>query len=491
MARPLLLMVIFLGSVFFIKNLFAATKGTFVVRNDNQLMFDDQPYRFTGVNAYEAATYWGNNYGCGQKITDIDGFFGSLTPNTVVRMWAWQGTMAVNPTTKQLDWTGIDRTLAAAEKAGVKVILSLGSQSGSCDDGHWKDKVWYDGGYDSVYNDGVDAGTKRYTVLSYLDYVRAIVSRYKNRPVIAMWEPINEPEVSSCAPGYSEDGCYGHLSCIDKTAASQSLRNFFDKIGGEIKRIDTNHLVESGVIGSGQCGADGTRYQYVHESPVIDVASYHDYGHDDELIPGDQWNGLRARLNQAASINKPLIIGEVGIKAQASLADCMTFTQRRDKMKAKMDAQFPAGIQGFLIWNWWKDNQPSACAYETMTFGDPAIDLLNNYFPSLTPTPSPENTSTLAPLDSVSPFVAITYPLDSSFVPRNKYITITIDASDDVEVTKVDILVNGKLVCRDEANPYSCPWKVPGAQDKVYTIAARAFNANQNSTITKIKVTSK
>ena len=64
------------------------------------------PTLFTGFNAYQLATDWGTNAGCGGTATtaQIDSFFASLRPNSLVRFWAFQGTMATNVKTGQLDW---------------------------------------------------------------------------------------------------------------------------------------------------------------------------------------------------------------------------------------------------------------------------------------------------------------------------------------------------------------------------------------------------
>jgi hypothetical protein len=91
------------------------------------------------------------------------------------------------------------------------------------------------------------------------------------------------------------------------------------------------------LLGTGQCGTTGIDYTVVQDTPNIDVVSYHDYG-DPSPVPG----ALQERLQEAATMNKPLIVGEVG---NPGLAQCPA-------MNAKYPAQFSAGVAGFLPWNW-------------------------------------------------------------------------------------------------------------------------------------------
>src|SRR6266699_4789071 len=136
----------------------------FLTTYGTQVIQQGKPYTFTGYNMFQIASLSGHNVGCGSNVNDINSFFATLRPNSIVRFWAWQGSMAINPTTKQLDWAGIDRVLAAAKKYNQKVIVSLGTQSGECDDGQWNDSTWYQGGYKNVYN------PSGFTPLSYWDY---------------------------------------------------------------------------------------------------------------------------------------------------------------------------------------------------------------------------------------------------------------------------------------------------------------------------------
>src|ERR1700737_2933939 len=112
------------------------------------LVLNGAPYRFLGVNAYEAATSWGTNAGCGAMLTDaqLNQLFSSLAPNSLVRFWAFQGTMATNVHTGQLDWGPLDRVFAAAAAHGQRLIATVTDQAGTCDGGHWQDPSWYQTG---------------------------------------------------------------------------------------------------------------------------------------------------------------------------------------------------------------------------------------------------------------------------------------------------------------------------------------------------------
>lgn len=336
----------------------------FVSRNGTSLFVDGHSFRYAGITANELATYWPVNWGCGPMVTDLDAFFSSLHPGSMVSFTAMQALAFNNKTTSAIDFTGIDRVVRAAERYGQKLSISLADQQGNCDDGHWKDQAWYDGGYRQAFNDnGLNL-----TRLSWWDYIHLIVPRYKDSPAVAIWEPVGEPEASNCLPGYVGSKCYGHLVC--PAGAVSSLRTFFDTVGAEMKRLDPNHLVGTGSLSRLQCGLSGGGYRQVLESPYIDVANYHDYGYEDTPLPSD----LAGALHDAHAATKVFVMDEGGINAGTA---CGTTLQRRDQFKAKLDAQFSAGVTGFQVWNW----GPSAggpCDF-TIAPDDPTMRLLKTY----------------------------------------------------------------------------------------------------------------
>jgi hypothetical protein len=184
-----------------------------------------------------------------------------------------------------------------------------------------------------------------------------------------MWEPVSEAEASTCPPRDEPLNCSGHQTCPDEAASAGALRYFFDTVGAEIHELDPRHLVESGLLGGGQCGTEGSDYEYVSASPGIDVLSYHDYW-GPTPIGGDRWNGLGRRLTQAVALAKPIIAGEVGLTAGVATG-CISDSTRNQAFFAKRRAQFKAGSSGFLVWDW-VPSSSSPCTYDIAP-SDPTV----------------------------------------------------------------------------------------------------------------------
>jgi hypothetical protein len=327
-----------------------------------QLFLNGSVYRFTGVDAYEAGTQWSTNAGCGGQLDNgqLDRLFASLAPDSLVRIWAFQGTIATDKDTHLLDWGPLDRVLTAAAAHHQRVILALTDQGGTCDGDHWQDPSWFGGGYTTVFDSPSRDGGRNLTPLSYLTFVRDIVVHFRDAPGLGMWEPISEAEASTCAPQYQPLQCSGHQTCPDEATAASALRTFFDAVGEQIHALDPRHLVESGFLGGGQCGTQGADYRYVSASPGIDVLSYHYYWGTTPL-GGDRWNGLTVRLAQSTATAKPIIAGEAGLKAGPG-AGCRPASVRNEIMTRKEAAQFRGGSSGLLVWNW-VPAVSSACSY--------------------------------------------------------------------------------------------------------------------------------
>ena len=127
--------------------------------------------------------------------------------------------------------------------------------------------------------------------------------------------------------------------------------------------------MESGLLGGGQCGTQGSDYQYVSSSPGINVLSYHDYW-GTAPIGGDQWNGMAVRLHQSIAVGKPIIAGESGL-ISGTAPGCTTDSTRDSDFLAKEQAQSQAGSSGLLIWNW-VPSLSNSCSYDVAP-ADPVL----------------------------------------------------------------------------------------------------------------------
>ena len=329
----------------------------FVRRSGTTLLLDGQPYRFTGINMYDA----NNRAGCGTVLSDADlaAAFDSIGPGRVVRAWFFQ---SLATSGGQRDWTGFDRTVTLAASHGIKLIPTLVNQWPDCDGpsgsaGVYKTRQWYDTGYRSEVLSG--------TIVSYRAWVAEVVARYSNDPTIAAWQLVNEAEV------YTAQGA----GCPDPTGAGIVLHDFAADVSALVKSTDPNHLVSLGVIGSGQCGADNDNYRLVHSVPGVDLCEFHDYSFPNVAMVGDRWNGLAERIRQCRLLNKPLFVGESGIKLPEAGGSPTT---RAEKFAMKMEMEFRVGVVGYVAWAW--QQTPSPLTYDIGP-GDPVLATLAQQFP--------------------------------------------------------------------------------------------------------------
>jgi Kelch motif protein len=331
---------------------FATTKAgsQFVTRVGTQLMLNGTPYRFTGLNIYNA----NSNNNCWYTMASgpiLDSSLVAIGPGKgAFRSWFFQ---SLATTAGQRDWSPFDHTLSVARAHGVKVIATLANQWADCEPAAgYKNDSWYASGYTQSDPGGTT---------SYRNWVAEVVTRYRNDPTILAWQLINEGEVKPSIDGV----------CSQNAAAI--LKSFATDVSGLIKSIDHNHLVSLGTMGGGQCGAQGAEYQDVHSVASIDLCEYHDYSPHDTM-PGDQWNGLRVRIDQCNALGKPLFVGETGIVPNDVGG---TFADRASAFDAKLRAQFNAGVVGELVWAW------SALGSTLNTFDvgpqDPVLSVLAHF----------------------------------------------------------------------------------------------------------------
>ena len=289
--------------------------GPFVTRSGQNLMVGNAPFRFLGVNHYQLAG--GPATKTCTMAADPSQYAASVEAlakqaeavgATVLRFWAFQSIAGPKGT----DFSTMDRVIAAAKAHHLRLIPSL--------ENHWKDcsqpsidktPQWYNDDYKRPYG----------YALSFPDYVRAIVSHYRDEPTIAMWQLLNEAE-STDAPG---------------------LQRFTSSMAGLIKSIDKNHLVNLGTVACDQHGVSGPDFQALYAIDSIDVAEAHDYNQPMVAMPSCIANDIQ----MAQRLNKPLFIGESGIDVTTGFNPAT----RATLLAAKMRAAAAQKVSGYLLWS--------------------------------------------------------------------------------------------------------------------------------------------
>jgi len=89
--------------------------------------------------------------------------------------------------------------------------------------------------------------------------------------------------------------------------------------------------------------------------------------------------------------------------------------------------------------------------------------------------------------DTTSPTASITSPANGGTVANT--VTVAATASDNVAVTKVEILIDGVLKVADTTAPYSYSWDTTAVNNATHLISIKAYDAAGNSTVKQISVT--
>ncbi len=194
-----------------------------------------------------------------QDLSDaqLDQLFASLPPNSLVRFWAFQGTIATNVATHQLDW--------GPTRSGV--CRGCRSRPAAHRRPRWPGKRLRRGPLagPGLVRRGIPTGSSTIPAPLTVEVSRRSPTGTISKPSSAgmphpqrlgMWEPMSEAEASTCSQQYQPTSCSGHQSLSGRSSRGCfALRYFFDTVGGEI------HCPRPAAISSraaswvaGQCG---------------------------------------------------------------------------------------------------------------------------------------------------------------------------------------------------------------------------------------------
>src|SRR5207237_4002357 len=121
-------------------------RSPFVTRQGTQLLLQGHPYRFTGLNIYNANS---TNDSCWYSMGSgpvLDKSLRQVGPgNEVFRAWFFQSLATRDG---RRDWSAFDHTLEVASLNDYRVIVTLANQWGDCEPASgYNDYGWYESGY--------------------------------------------------------------------------------------------------------------------------------------------------------------------------------------------------------------------------------------------------------------------------------------------------------------------------------------------------------
>lgn len=281
----------------------------------------------------------------------------------VVRVWAFGegGPGDIGPIADFADWprthpfrwapgqwneeafVHLDRVLAEAQRNNLRVQLCLTN---------W----WRDTGGVTQYlrwagiNDAADTKfpfginpersmlfyTNETTRRLYREHLEKVVTRrntitgvaYRDDPTILGWELINEAQAI--------------------TGRWQERRAWFAEMSGYLKSLDSNHLITPGAWGY-RTATERREWLADHRLPSIDYCDVHNYPREDTnsfvTSPKALHEFIDNRSAAAASLSKPLVMGEFGIGPEGYNG----FSQS-EWFRSYFEGNLRAGVAGAMFW---------------------------------------------------------------------------------------------------------------------------------------------
>ena len=360
-----------------------ALAGGFVEADGTGLTLDGKPYRAIGVNiphlsqAYMGTWHhWKGIYGTRETMRQsiVDAVADAQQHNMAfVRFFASpgypKGTAELYTKDKEAYWRQMDEVFDLCRKHGLRLVPSLGILKWHADCNELMTAV-------------SDANSKTYAATR--QYVREFVTRYKNDPIVLMWELENEAflkaDVNMKGRRAPPRGVYapGTTGIRETYAQEDSLRfetlvKLYKDMTAFIKDIDPNHLVtsgDSGVREESQCRRETfPKFKWrndtvrehganlVESQPKpLDVFSLHMYGNSAgkrKVANLPHLDFLRMRVRAMHGAARPAFLGELGQRDPHFQADPEARWTR-----AAIDLLDQEGVALIALWAWhfpWQD----------------------------------------------------------------------------------------------------------------------------------------
>ena len=165
--------------------------------------------------------------------------------------------------------------------------------------------------------------------INYLPFVQQVVQAFRDEPAIFAWEIGNELKLNPVS---------GNLENDPNIAA---FLDFMHTVAQEIRRIDPNHLITTGMI--------STHHAWLH-TPALRHKLY--AGSDFDFLTVHCYNDERENDDSelARQLNKPFIVEEAGYGLKFG-------GDRSPKAREDMAFWFSKGARGYMPWGFMATNQ--------------------------------------------------------------------------------------------------------------------------------------
>lgn len=334
-----------------------AGRAGFVKTNGVRFAVDGKPFRFVGANV--ALMYRDEDRarmpetlqqaaGVGIKVVRVWAF-GEGGPDDVKPIadfndWPRKHSFRIKPDTWNEDqFVFLDRVIAEAARNGLRVQICLTNW--------WRDTggvtqylrwAGIAGADDDTHPFGINIEkamqfyTNETTRRLYREHIEKIATRrnsvtgvmYRDDPTIFAYELMNEAQ------------------CV--TARWEERRAWFAEMSAHLNSLDPNHMITPGDWGY-RSAAERREWLKDHALPHIDYCDVHNYPRADTDILVETPQAFRGfienRMAAAATLNKPLVVGEFGMGAEG-----YNNATQLDWYRAFFEHTARAGAGGAMFW---------------------------------------------------------------------------------------------------------------------------------------------
>jgi beta-galactosidase/beta-glucuronidase len=199
-----------------------------------------------------------------------------------------------------------ERLLDRAGEHGLAVVVTLA-------DNVFKGRDWFFGEEDEE---------------DYRPHVARTVARFRDRPEIAVWELINEP---NCGNGGYDDDCL------------KRIRDWLVMAARIVREADPCRPISTGMIGAGNFDSEHANYRLTHSKDEIDLASVH-------RATDQEWDTASDLAG-----GEPIFFGEVYDRAYDAGCNPLgpsALNDRAERVKADVRAAVADGVDGYFLWDY-------------------------------------------------------------------------------------------------------------------------------------------